>query len=257
MSPKRPSRKSSDKLSPENRERIAAAALEHPSLGVKRLVSILQGEGVAATVGTVRSVLKKQGLQTCELRLQRLEERHLSLSLALSEEQERVLLGFNPCLRERHLDCRQPGLLLIQDAVDLGELKAIGQTFLHAAIDPSCCLVFATLAASPDPAVAVALLKDQALVFYRKEAIAVQRVMADRGIVSGAGVDPEYEKFLESQGIALTLPSAGDQPLNGFIERFERAVRDGFLGQALDSQTYQDLGALRSEFDDWLERSNR
>lgn len=257
MSPKRPSRKSSIKLSPENRERIAAAALEHPILGAKRLASILQGEGIAATVGAVRSVLKKQGLQTCELRLGRLEERHLNLPLALTEEQERALLDFNPCLRERHLDCRQPGQLLVQDAVDLGKLQAIGRTFLHAAIDPSCCLAFATLAASPEPAVSAALLKDQALVFYLKEAIAVQRVMAGKGIVSGAGVDPEYEKFLESQGIALTLPPAGDQPLNGFIERFERAVREGFLDQALDSPSHPDLGTLRSDFDDWLERFNR
>ncbi|MBI5577886.1 MAG: hypothetical protein HY895_01925, partial [Deltaproteobacteria bacterium] len=177
--------------------------------------------------------------------------------MALSEEQEQALFGFNPCLRERHLDCHRPGGLLVQDAVDLGKLKAIGQTFLHAAIDPSCCLAFATLAVSTDPAASIALLKDQALVFYRREAIAVQRVMAGKGVVSGAGVDPEYEKFLESQGIALTLPPAGDQPLNGFIERFGRSVRKEFLAEALKSRAYHDLGALQSGFDDWLERFNR
>ena len=257
MFPKRSSRKSSIKLSPENRERIAATALEHPNFGAKRLVSILQGEGVEATEGTVRSVLKEQGLQTRELRLKLLEERHLNLSLTLSGEQERALQEFNPCLRERHLESHPPGLILIQDVVDFGNLKNVGRTFLHVAIDSSCCLAFAALAGSPDPAAVVAVLKDQTLAFYRQEGIVVQTIIAGKGVVSGGGVDSGYENFLKSQGIRLTLPSAGDQPLNGFIERFERLVRKDFLDGALRSQVFQDLEALQSGFDDWLERFNR
>jgi len=199
----------------------------------------------------------EQRLQTRELRLKLLEERHLNLSLTLSGEQERALHDFNPCLRERHLESHQPGLLLVQDAVDFGNLKNIGRTFLHAAIDSSCCLAFATLAGSPDPAAAVAVLKDQTLAFYRKEGIAVQTVMVGKGIVSGARIDLGYEKFLKSQGITLTLPSASDQPLNGFIERFERLVRKDFLDEALRSQVFQDREALQSSFEDWLERFNR
>jgi type II secretion system protein C len=257
MFPKRSSRKSSIKLSPENRERIATTALEHPNFGAKRLVSILQGEGVEATEGTVRSVLKEQGLQTRELRLKLLEERHLNEGLTLSELQQQALHDFNPCLRERHLESHPPGLILVQDVVDFGNLKNVGRTFLHVAIDSSCCLAFAALAGSADPAAAVAVLNDQALAFFGKEGIAVQRVMAGRGVVAGAGADPGFEKFLKSQGITLSLPSAGDQPLNGFIERFERLVRKDFLGETQRSQVFQDLEALQSGFDDWLERFNR
>ncbi|MBI5578104.1 MAG: hypothetical protein HY895_03045 [Deltaproteobacteria bacterium] len=178
-------------------------------------------------------------------------------NIGLSENQQPALHKFNPCLRERLLESHQPGLLLIQDAVDLGKLKKIGPTFLHVAIDPSCCLAFAALAGSADPTASIAVLKDQALAFFCKDGIAVLGVVAGQGVVTSAGVDPGYEKFLKSQSITLTLPSAGDQPLNGFIERFERLVRKGFLADALNSHAFQDFESLQSGFDDWLERFNR
>ena len=257
MSRKHVSKKSSATLSPEDRERIAVAALEHPELGARRLAGVLAGEKIKITETALRAALRKQGMHTRELRLKLLEERHLNEGLALSEPQQQALHDFNPCLRERLLEYHQPGLLLIQDAVDLGKLKNIGRTFLHVVIDPSCCLAFAAIAGSDDPAAAVAVLNDQALAFFGKEGIAVQRVMAGRGVVTDAGADPGYEKFLKSQSIALKLPPTGDRPLNGFIERFVRSVRKGFLAGALRSQVFQDLDALQSGFDDWLEKFNR
>ena len=140
---------------------------------------------------------------------------------------------------------------------DLGNLKSIGQTFLHAAIDPSCCLAFGALAGSTDPHVAMSVLNDQALAFYRKEEIAVLSLLAGPGMFSIAGTDPDYGKFLKNQGITLSPPPAGDQPRNGFIERFERLVRKDFLDDALRSQECHDLDALQASFEDWLEGFNR
>ena len=257
MARNKPSREKTVELGSGTIERIAAAALEHPKLGARRLAGVLAGEGIKITENALRSALRKQGLQTRQLRLKLLEERHLNEGLALSEQQQRALHDFNPCLRDRWPEYHQPGLLLIQDTVDLGQLKHIGRTFLHVAIDPSCCLAFAALTGSADPAAAVAVLNDQALGFFGKEGIAVKRVMAGRGVAAGAGADPGFEKFLKSQGITLSMASAGDQPLNGFIERFERLVRKDFLDEALRSQVFQDLEALQSSFDDWLERFNR
>jgi general secretion pathway protein C len=257
MSAKHTPKKPSIKLSPESRERIAAAALEHPDRGVRRLASMLKIEGVATTEGRVRTVLKKQNLHTRELRLKLLEERHLNQALILSGEQDRALHEFNPCLRERQLESHQPGLLLVQDIVDLGNLENIGRTFLHAAIDLSCCLAFGALAGSSDPHVAMSVLNDQALAFYRKEEIALLSLFAGPGMFTIAGTDPDYGKFLKNQGITLSLPPAGDQPRNGFIERFERLVRKDFLDDALRSQECHDLDALQASFEDWLEGFNR
>jgi len=218
---------------------------------------VLAGEKIKITETALRAALRKQGMHTRELRLKLLEERHLNKGLVLSEPQQQALHDFNPCLRERLLEYHQPGLLLIQDAVDLGKLKNLGRTFLHVVIDPRCCLAFAAIAGSDDPTAAVAVLNDQALAFFGKEGIAVQRVMAGRGVVTDAGADPGYEKFLKSQSIALKLPPTGSRPLNGFIERFVRSVQKGFLAGALRSQVFQDFDALQSGFDDWLEQFNR
>lgn len=249
-------KKTSTKPSPEDRERIAAAALEHPQLGVRRLVGVLGGEGIKITESTLRAELRGQGLHTRDLRLKLLEEQLLGAGRDLSDTQQRALHDFNPCLRERSLQCDRPGLLLFQDALDLGKLKNIDQAFLHVAIDPSCCLAFAAISGAADPMAAISVLNDQALVFYQKAGIALQTVLVGKGMVSAAGVDGEYLNFLKSNGIALTLPPAGDQPKNGFIERFERLVRKDFLPGVRGSQEFQDLEAIQSAFNGWLDQFN-
>lgn len=67
--------------------------------------------------------MKKLNLHTRELRLKLLEERLLNENIGLSEDQQQTLHGFNPCLRERPMEHHFPGLLLIQDVIDLGALK--------------------------------------------------------------------------------------------------------------------------------------
>ena len=201
MSPKRSSRKSSIKLSPENRERIAATALEHPISAPNDFYPSSR-RGGRSNRGTGPQCSQGTGSSNAGTTPQAPGRTPSQPVLTLSEEQHRALQEFNPCLRERHLECHPPGLILIQDAVDFGNLKNIGWTFLHATIDSSCCLAFAALAGSPDPAAAVAVLKDQTLAFFRQEGIAVQTIMAGRGLVSGGGADPGYENFLKSQGIS-------------------------------------------------------
>jgi type II secretory pathway component PulC len=102
----------------------------------------------------------------------------------------------------------------------------------------------------------MSVLNDQALAFYRKEEIAVLSLLVGPGMVSSAGTDPDYSKFLKNQGITLSLPPTGDRPINGFIERFERAIRKDFLAEALLSQECHDLESLQSCFKDWLELYN-
>lgn len=249
-------KKSSTKLSSQDRDRIAALSLEYPQLGVRKLVGLLSGEGIKISESALRSTLRAQSLHTRDLRLKLLEEQHLGQGRALSDLQQRALYDFNPCLRERLLQCDQPGLLLIQDALDLGKLKNIDQAFLHVAVDPCCCLAFAALSDSVDPMAAIAVLSDQALVFYQKAGIALQTVVAGKGMVSVTEVDNEYLNFLKRHGITLALPSAGDQPKNGFVERFERLVRKDFLPSVRDSREFQDLEAIQAAFNGWFDQFN-
>ena len=168
------------RLSREAQEKISAAALEHPDFGVRRLSRFLQDEGVEAGEGAVRTTLQKLSLHTRELRLALLEERVLNEHVCLSEEQQRALHEFNPCLREHLTDDYIPGLSLIQDVMDLGFLKNIGQTFMHVAVDPSCCLAFGVLSATADPANDISVLADQAIPLYRQHKTALQASSPDR-----------------------------------------------------------------------------
>jgi type II secretory pathway component PulC len=246
--------KSRVKILPEHEGRIVSAALEQPQLGARRLSSHLRLHGINASESQIHRILKEQKLQTRELRLKLLEQRHLEQGLSLSELQQSALFDFNPCLRERR-QCRdQPGRTLALDAVDLGQVNGLGRMFLDIAIDPSCCLTFAKLSA--DQPTAVALLNDQALAFYKKEEIPVREILIGQGAVSGGGVDPRYAEFFERLSIKLTLPLAGDNSLNGFVERFARLVRKEFFADALRSQGSWDLATIQSRFSDWLEGFN-
>jgi type II secretion system protein C len=244
-------------LTPDARERILAAALEHPDLGVRRLVHVLKQEGIEASESAVRSMLLKDELHTRELRLRRLEDRHLREGLELSDGQKQALEKFNPCLRERHIESRRPGGLLVLDVVDLWDFPQIGPTVLHAAIDPSCCLAFAWIRKATDSVAAESLLTDQVLPFYRQHGIKPQAVLNGPGMVFDAGGQAEYRKFLETQRIAPWPPPEGAaSQKNGFIESFERKVRTQFLVPASRSDDLQGIEALQQDFAAWLARYN-
>jgi hypothetical protein len=140
-------------LAPEAKEKILAAALEHPDLGVRRLARVLKGQGIEASESAVRSTLLKHKLHTRELRLRLLEDRQLREGIQLTDGQSQALEKFNPRLRERRMESHRPGALLVQDIVNFGDLPKTGPTFLHAAIDPSCCLAFALIREAEDPLV--------------------------------------------------------------------------------------------------------
>jgi type II secretion system protein C len=244
-------------LTPDARERILAAALEHPDLGVRRLVHVLKQEGIEASESAVRSTLLKEELHTRELRLRRLEDRHLREGLELSDGQKQALEKFNPCLRERHIESHRPGALLVLDVVDLWDFPQIGPTLLHAAIDPSCCLAFALIRKATDSVAAESLLNDQVLPFYRQHGIMPQAVLNGPGMVFDADGEAEYRKFLEAQGIAPWPPPEGSaSQKNGFIESFERRVRTQFLVPASRSDDIQGIEALQQDFATWLARYN-
>ena len=244
-------------LSPESREKILAAALEHPDLGVRRLVHVLKGEGIEASESTVRSTLLKDELHTRELRLRRLEDRHLREGIELTDGQKQALEKFNPCLRERRLESSRPGGLLVLDVVDLWDFPQIGPTLLHAAIDPSCCLAFGLVRKAADSVAAERLLNDQIIPFYRQHGIMPQAVLNGPGMVFDADGEAEFEKFLETQRIAHWPPPEGAAPQkNGFIESFERRVRTQFLVPASRSDDIQGVGELQQDFTAWLARYN-
>jgi type II secretion system protein C len=138
-------------VSPELTERVIQAALAHPACGARRLASSLTSDGQKLSESVIRTILRQNGLNRSELRLKILEERFLAGALDPTDEQRNALFAFNPCLRERNLDSREPGLL-VQDILNLGEHGKSAEVVLHAAADPGSGLAFSDLSTSSDAA---------------------------------------------------------------------------------------------------------
>jgi general secretion pathway protein C len=244
-------------LTSEAREKILASALEHPDLGVRRLARVLKVEGIEASESAVRSTLLKDELHTRKLRRRFLEDRHLREGIQLTDRQKQALDKFNPCLRERRMEPYRPGALLVLDVVDLGDFPKIGPTFLHAAIDPACCLAFALIRKAADTLGAKSLLNDQSIPFYRQHGILLQGVLSGPGIVFATDGEDKHQQFLETQRIVPCAPPQGTIPQkNGFIESFERTVRTEYLAAAFRSDDIQSIEDLQKDFTAWLARYN-
>ena len=232
-------------------EGVIQAALARPKRGARRLASDLKSDGRTVSESIVRTILRQNGLHRSELRLKVLEERFLAGALDPTDEQLDALISFNPCLRERNLDCWEPGLL-VQDILKLGKHGGSAEVVLHVAVDPCCGLTFAALSTSCDLSGAASVLESQVMPFYQQHGIAVRAVLAGHGLNSGDEGSAEFQTVLQRRSIPLTLP-APDRAENGFVTRFARAVRTDFLKASSDALNFD---ALQTEFAQWCRRFN-
>jgi len=67
-------KKSPPKIPAEVEARIVKVSLQHPEFGAKRLLQLLKNEKIDVLASTVYSILKRNGLQTRDMRLLRIEE---------------------------------------------------------------------------------------------------------------------------------------------------------------------------------------
>jgi general secretion pathway protein C len=75
MASRRKSKKSVSKIPPKTAERIVATSLQHPELGARRLVPLLKKKRISVSAEAVQSILRRQGLQSREKRLAKLNAR--------------------------------------------------------------------------------------------------------------------------------------------------------------------------------------
>ena len=75
MASKRTSKKSFSKIPPKTAERIVAISLQYPELGARRLVPLLKKQRISVSASTIQSILRRQGLQNSEKRLEQIKKR--------------------------------------------------------------------------------------------------------------------------------------------------------------------------------------
>jgi type II secretion system protein C len=75
MTKKKKSRKTATKISPGVAARIVEVSLHNPDYGARRLLPLLEQEGITLTSSAVYTILKRNNLQNRTLRLAKLEEK--------------------------------------------------------------------------------------------------------------------------------------------------------------------------------------
>jgi hypothetical protein len=114
----------------------------------------------------VRGVWLRHDLETRFKRLLRLKASARETTIALSEEQVRLLERRSSEFRDRHVESSRPGELINQDTFYWGTLKGVGEVYVQVVVDVFCSAVFAKVYTSMRPITACDLLYERVLRFY-------------------------------------------------------------------------------------------
>lgn len=241
---------------PEVQDQVIALSLEHPKWGCVKLSDLLKLQGVSVSSPTVQNILIKHGLGQKYDRLLELERRHLEEGLELTAEQVQALEKANPCFRERHVESSRPGELLSADTFSVGTIKGIGRIYLHAVVDTYGSYAFGYLHTSKQPEAAALLLHNDVLPFYRERSLPVTAVLTDNGReFCGREMHP-YELYLALNDIEHRTTRVRTPQTNGFVERFNRTVKEEFFEVVFMQKFFESVEALQLDLDAWLTHYN-
>ena len=108
-----------NRVAPEIEELILALCLERPTYGAQRIANELRLQNVDVSPSGVRGVWLRHDLTTRHQRLLRLKTRAQDDTVALRDEQIRLLERHSCEFRMRHVEVSAPGELLNQDTFRL------------------------------------------------------------------------------------------------------------------------------------------
>lgn len=237
---------------PEVAEKVIELSLQRPTWGCVKLSDLLKLQGVNVSSPTIQNILIKQGLGQKYERLLELERRHLEEGLELTAEQIKALEKANPCFRERHVESSRPGELLSADTFSVGTLKGIGRIYLHAVVDTYGSYAFGYLHTSKQPEAAALLLHNDVLPFYRERGLPVDAVLTDNGReFCGKEMHP-YELYLALNDIEHRTTRVRSPQTNGFVERFNRTIKEEFFEVVFVQKFFESVAALQEDLDAWL-----
>jgi transposase InsO family protein len=241
---------------PEVKKRILTMSMEHPDWGRARLSNQLKLDGLLVSASTVQYTLIKNDMSSKCQRLLQLEKQALQHTIELTSELIDQIEKANPCFRERHVESSRPAELLSQDMIYLGQLKSVGNVYLHTVVDTYGSYAFGFLDTSNKLEAAVALLQNEVLPFYQRLGLRVNAILTNYSHgFSGNNIRP-YKTYLNLHKIEYQHPKVRRLQPNGFTERFNRTVLDEFFRPAFRRKLYENVGALQRDLDVWLVHYN-
>jgi len=189
-------------------------------------------------------------------RLMRLEEKHLLEGFPLTEDQIRLIERMNPIFAERHVESSRPGELICQDTKVIGTLRGIGRIYLHCVVDTYSSYAFGFLHTSKQPEAAVAVLYNDVIPQYQEWNLPIENLLTDNGReFCGTDAHP-YELFLQLNDIGHRTTQVRHPQTNGFVERFNRTVKDEFIAPSFRKKLYISVDELQDDLDSWLKLYN-
>lgn len=119
-------------------------------------------------------------------------------------------------------------------------------------VDTYGSFAFGFLHTSKQPEATVAVLYNEAFPTCQKWGITVDAILTDNGReYCGTEAHP-YELFLQLSDIEHRTTKVRTPQTNGFVERFNRTVKEEFLPLAFRRKIYTSLDELQEDFDKWL-----
>ena len=177
--------------------------------------------------GGVRGIWQRHGLLTKHERLLRLETVAAERTIALSDEQVRLLERFSPEYHERHIEVPHTGALVAVDTFFVGVLKGVGKVYLHTAVDCHSRYAWARLYLNKLPVTAVPTLEKDVLPTFEAEGATVEAVLSHNGReFCGREDQHPYELFLQLDDIEHRKTRVKRPQSNGIVERLHRTLLD-------------------------------
>lgn len=232
--------------------RLLELSLQHPSWGCIKLSDYLKLDGYSVSSPTVQKILIRNMMASRYDRLMRLEEKHLQEGIELSTEQIRLIEKMNPVFKERHVESSQPGELICQDTKLVGTLSGFGKIYVQAAIDTYGSYGFACVFSSKRSEASVAILHNDVIPQYKEWKIDLETILTDNGReFCGTDAHP-YELYLQLNDIEHRRTKVRSPQTNGFVERFNRTLKEEFFIPALKKKIYTSIEELQQDLDKWL-----
>jgi transposase InsO family protein len=242
-----------NRVSADIEQAVLDHALAHPCHGPMRVAQELVLGGLQVSSGGVRGVWQRHGLLTRHDRLLRLEKATAERTLALSDEQIRLLERFSPEYRERHIEAPHTGALVAVDTFFVGVLKGVGKVYLQTAIDCHSRYAWARLYPNKLPLTAVQLLNNDVLPTFEAEGAVIDAVLSDNGReFCGRDDQHPYELFLQLEGIEHRKTRVKRPQSNGIAERFHRTLLDEHFRVEGRRTWFETIDEMQTVLDDYL-----
>jgi hypothetical protein len=189
---------------------VKAYAVEWPAHGQHRTSNELRKQGVFISGSGVRSIWLRHDLENFKKRLKALEAKVAAEGLMLSDAQiaalEKKQQDDQAC---GEIETAHPGYLGSQDTFYVGNLKGVGRIYQQTYVDTYSKVAHCKLYTTKTPITAADILNDKVLPFYEANALAVLRILTDRGTEYCGKVEQhDYQLYLAINDIDHTKTKA-------------------------------------------------